>query len=404
MGMERLRIAVMRSTEVAVAQVALKRARAGLAVSHNGAPIALTLTAEYARDSQTRSPWLAGGLVDVPIDQKSRRSPRMTAAQLSVSQARLELLDAIWRARMALRRAEIDIAFLSQSVIVQQNLISLRKSRLALSELRVASGEDDANLTLISAQELNTALRQGKTGQAALTTAELQLAQALTADPNHLPRPVQIGPLSTRTLPSADQIQAWSATSLLGRTDVLKAILEYDAANSNVRLEYAKRFPSLSLAPGYTWERGLTKLPFNLVLGLPPFDGNRAAITEAEARRVEAGRKIEQVQTQIAADVDAKARIAEADLTAAIHVDEIEVPMANRAFNLARRLQKAGETDRLDLTLAEVARLETESLHWDTARQAWQARLDLEDALRRPFDDEELQALEGLYKDIGGRP
>jgi CRISPR system Cascade subunit CasA len=71
--------------------------------------------------------------------------------------------------------------------------------------------------------------------------------------------------------------------ALLSRSNILKSLAAYDRAESDLRGEVARQFPSIIVSPGYTWERGLVKLPFSLGLVLPPLDFNRSAIAAAAA-------------------------------------------------------------------------------------------------------------------------
>nr|QQZ49430.1 hypothetical protein JKL49_20890 [Phenylobacterium glaciei] len=70
---------------------------------------------------------------------------------------------------------------------------------------------------------------------------------------------------------------------------MLRAVVDYDLAESALRTEVARQYPEVRIGPGYTYDHGVQKIPFNLTLVLPPLDLNRAAIAQAEARRTEAG-------------------------------------------------------------------------------------------------------------------
>uniref|UniRef100_UPI0026F0A415 TolC family protein n=1 Tax=Phenylobacterium aquaticum TaxID=1763816 RepID=UPI0026F0A415 len=170
------------------------------------------------------------------------------------------------------------------------------------------------------------------------------------------------------------------------RADVLRALADYDAAEAALRVEVARQYPEVRLGPGYSWDHGLAKLPFNLGLTLPPADLNRAAIAEAEARRAEAGRGLEAAQAQVLAAIDQAA----AALAAARLQDEVartrDLPAADRAARAAALSLKAGAVDRTD-DLAARAALDEAALTVAEARMTLAlAALDLEDALRRPAD------------------
>ena len=65
------------------------------------------------------------------------------------------------------------------------------------------------------------------------------------------------------------------------RTFVRAMMVDQAKCYANLRGELARQYPAVSLGPGYTWERGLVKLPFAINLAVPSFDLNRAAIRAA---------------------------------------------------------------------------------------------------------------------------
>ncbi len=187
----------------------------------------------------------------------------------------------------------------------------------------------------------------------------------------------------------------------LSRRDVLRAVAGYDQAEAALRLQVAKQFPEVHVGPSYTWERGVTKLPFTLSLVLPPYDLNRAAIAEAEARRSQAGRTLESVQAGALGAVDQ----ADAALSAALSSLQLarsqDLPLAQRTRDSAQRSLAAGEIDKVDADAAQGAALEAELNALEAARLAWTAQADLEDALRRPFDSAETSVLQTAIQRLG---
>ncbi len=204
--------------------------------------------------------------------------------------------------------------------------------------------------------------------------------------------------------PDAAGLSAFRDEAALSRRDVLKAVADYDQAEQTLRLEVARQYPDVKLDPGYTWERGVTKLPASLVLGLPPRDINRANIATAEARRAEAGRKLETVQAALLAAVDqARDALLAADQVRA-RVQDQDLPIARRTAETAEWSLKAGELDRVDLGAAQASAVEAELNLDDAEHKRVQAVADLEDALRRPFDPAELAALKAASDQLKGSP
>ena len=64
-----------------------------------------------------------------------------------------------------------------------------------------------------------------------------------------------------------------------------KGLLEFAAADAEVKLEVARQYPAIGLRPGYLWDQGDNVWALALDLVLPPTLGNAPAIHAAQARR-----------------------------------------------------------------------------------------------------------------------
>ena len=65
-----------------------------------------------------------------------------------------------------------------------------------------------------------------------------------------------------------------AADAALSRSDVLRAVADYDLAENALRLEVAKQYPEVRIGPGYVRPR-VNNLPFNPALVLPTYDLNQ---------------------------------------------------------------------------------------------------------------------------------
>jgi cobalt-zinc-cadmium efflux system outer membrane protein len=163
----------------------------------------------------------------------------------------------------------------------------------------------------------------------------------------------------------------------------------------------ASQYPALRIQPGYTYERGLVKLPFGLNLQLPPVDFNRANIAAAEQRRAQAGAKLDVLQSTILGEVDRSATALSAQLAAQRITATRDLPTAHRLAERASASLREGEGDRVDEEAASSTALDTEITLLETTRLAWLALVDLEDALRRPTDPRDGLVLEDAMKTLG---
>ncbi len=400
-GADLLAAAIDRAPSVAEAAAAYRSARAAAMAARVPAGATLNLTAEYSKDAGGTSPWLFGATSDILLDVGTRRSSRVATADLATLQALYDYGEAVWAVRMAIRKAVIDRAFADRETAFAERLVQTRRDRSGKLALRLKAGEDARPPALTAQAELAAADRRLLGATALRRQADVALAKALGLEPAAV-RDLNLDPLpSAPAAPTAGDLSAWRAQAALSRRDVLKAVAGYDQAEAALRLEVARQYPAVHVGPGYTWERGVTKLPFTLSLVLPPYDLNKAAIAEAESRRAQAGRALETTQAVALSAVDQ----ADAALAAAASGLELarnqDLPTAQRTDAVARRSLAAGEIDKVDADAAEAAALDAEITALEAARTAWSADADLEDALRRPFDPAETAVLQTAIQRLG---
>ena len=395
-GGDLLASALARNPQVAEAKARYLTAISAARTAKRAPGLTLTLTAEYADESPR---WGYGAAADVPLDTGARRRARMSAADLQALQAWYDYAEAAWAVRTALEKARIDLERAEASVALIDRAASLRRERLQRLERRVAAGEDDRVLALGAQTELAAAERKLADARGQGVQARVDLAKALGVGPAAVAALV-IGPVSG--IPSLEALPAWRRDAVLTRRDVLRALADYDLAEGALRLEVFKQYPEVRLGPGYIYDHGVNKLPFNLSLTLPSYDLNRSAIAQAEAARAASGRSLETVQAEVLSRVDTAAGALAAAQANLDHVGERALPAARRTAVGTARAVKAGAADRVEDLAARAAVLDAE-LDLANARHAVAiATADLEDALRRPFDPAETNVLQAALPPPGG--
>jgi len=355
-------------------------------------PMTLTLVQEYSREADAQKPWLYTEQLDVPVDVGDRRAGRVTSADIAVDKARYALGDALWTVRSALRQAQSDLAFARLVVALDQQLVEARGAYRDVVERQVRAGEeirataDQARLDLSAAQ---TTLRQA---EAARDQAEIALARALDATPAAVDRWEGESPSSPAAIDDA-QIDSLAAKAPYARSDIHTAVADYATAENDLRLAVAGQYPDVHLAPGYTWERGVVKLPLNWTLTLPPTDLNRASIAAATARRAAAGKTLEETVKSAQAEIAQAASTWRADTAAAVRATDDDAPLAETMAMRAEHGADAGEAGRGDALLARIAALDARATALTAQQTAANDRLKLEDALRQPFTASDAVAL-----------
>ncbi|PTR13335.1 CRISPR system Cascade subunit CasA [Novosphingobium sp. GV055] len=375
---------------VAEARAAVLSAQRDARAAHKVAAPTFTLSSEYANDPSTSSPWLLGGAVNLPLDIGGRRSARLAKADLAVLVARQDLAEMVWSERVALQRGLIDAMAGAEQVRLGTGILALRDRQLAVLEDRARRGEI-ASLDLYpyraaraaALRTLNDARARAAGGRAAVAgvlgvpvsalDGKALLWNDFTAPQANLP-----------ALSAAERARAIAA-----RADVLRALASYDQAEADLRAQVAQRYPAISLGPGYTWERGLVKLPFALNLSLPSWDLNRAAIAAAEAHRAQAGATIETTLANAQAAIEAAQTERLAAEAALARLRGEELPATARAADKANLQLKLGAIGTADWTAAQIAAQEAQLAQVDALTRVRAANLALEDALRRPLDGPE---------------
>ncbi|WP_404710184.1 TolC family protein [Sphingomonas sp. MMS24-J13] len=364
-------------------------------------PAALQLTAEYSHDDNPDKPWLGSGTLDLPLDFGGRRNARVDAADLAVVQARYDYGEAVWSTRSAIRRATIDRLFADRLAPLAARVLALRQDRHDKLQARVRAGEEARPISIAAQLELAMAERRIRDIAARRAQADVALANAIGVDPAAVAG-IALAPLDPAVpiLPPADLARLRGEASA-GRRDILRAIIDYDLAENAVRLEIASQYPAIRIQPGYTYERGLVKLPFGVNLQLPPIDFNRAAIAAAEAKRAQAGAKLETLQSTVLGDVDKAAAALDAQVAAERLNATRDLPAARHLADRATANLRGGEGDRVDEDAARATAAEAEFASIEASRLAWLALVDLEDALRRPTDPRDAAILETAMKRLG---
>ena len=377
--------------KIVKARAAIATAQAEARSSRHAAGPTFTLTSEYANDPTTSSPWLIGGAVDIPLDRGGQRKSRLDRADLAILVARYDYAETLWNERMALRRALIDGEIARRQVSLGTDILALRDRQITALERLVASGELAGALVspnrALRAQEM----RALDDARAKLIASRAAIAGLLAVPTASLGESAPVWPDFDRPLadPAAAITPEMRVQAVAGRADVLRELASYDQTEADVRLEIAKQYPVISLAPGYTWERGLVKLPLSVNLALPNFDLNQSAIRAALAKRDEAGAAVEQTIAAAQAEIDAALVERRAAMAALDRLRGDELPQTRASADRAQAQLMQGQIGRADWVDAQLAALVARLTALDALSRAQIADAALEDALRRPLEGPE---------------
>ncbi len=364
----------------------------------------VTLASEYANQHDGSPLWLWGIATDWLLDTGSRRGARLAGADFAADQARFEFAELAWKTRASLRRALVDSLLADREVLLLERVEADRSAQLAMARRQVelgatARGDLDRLVAdaLLDEQKLNDARARSSAARSELAAAvgvPLKALEGLHLEWGELDAPPDI----------ADSLLTkWRDEALLERADVRSAVVGYSMAEQALRLEVSKQYPEVHLGPGYTWDHGVKRLQFNLSMTLPLLNHNQGAIAEAEARREEAGAKLEATVAAAISEIGegvrqwqlARARLAQA--RGGIY------DTAQRMYAQTEHGFAAGSNDRTELVAARIARTLTELQVLDAVRGAQTALAGLEEALRRPVEGPELEVNAGALSSPEGK-
>ncbi|MFI4868407.1 MAG: TolC family protein [Steroidobacterales bacterium] len=394
-----LRAALQLNPQLAEARARVAAAAAAERTAAQRANPTVNLFAEYVGAASRSAAWLYGLSMDFILRRPGDRARAMHYAALQTALANSDLAETIWSVRAALRQALLDVASSRDESALLEALIAERRTLLASDRARADAGDIARPQILADELELSRAEQRLRHAQARSADAVARFAAAvgvpataLSGVPLRWDGWADIGALAPT--PSGD----WRGAALIGRPEIVRAVREYDQAETGLQSEIAKRWPELRLSPGYAWgANGVREDPLNdftqeSALGVsfevPLFNLHQGPIGEALARRQAAGQHLIAVQAELFEQIDRaelawpRARVAWDDAAGV-------VALTNRQHQAEQRSLAAGAGDRASLASADAAATEAQLLLLAAAYDAETALGALEDAYRRPLQGTE---------------
>ncbi|MDB5974020.1 MAG: TolC family protein [Nevskia sp.] len=359
----------------------------------------LNLFGEYITAAAGGAAWLYGLSMDFLLQRPGDRSRAKRSAALETQAAQSDVAESIWQVRTALRQSLLDVVYARDEAALLQQLVAAREKLQESARANLDAGEIAGSEALrtqleLSAarQRLNQVLMQDSEAQGRLAAAVGVPAAALDGVPLRWPQWDRIAALYPDLSGSIRQ------EALIDRPDLVRALREYDLAETTLQSEVARRWPEFHITPGYAWDNGgvrenqlnetLHDNELGMSLELPIFNRNEGPIGEAVARRELAGKHLESIQAGLFMQMEQaernwpRARLAWEDATAA-------AVLAQQRRQAEQRALSAGASDRPTLLLAQAEAIETQLLGLQAAYAAQQAFAALEDAYRRPLEGPE---------------
>lgn len=331
------------------------------------------------------SPWIFSLLFDIPIETHGKREARLEQALALSEAARLEIAKTAWGLRSRLRARLLDsyithqkIRQLAQEKLIRADIVALLERRL---EVGLASNIEmaDARLQL---RRVETALAS-EHGHLAESRAALAAAIGL---PESAIDEARLSYASfERTdlaLPSPDVQRA----ALFNRPEIRQALSRYAAQEARLKLEIAKQYPDINLAPAYGWDQGANRwgLGFSLLLGFLT-NHNEGPIAEAKAARELEARQFEALQASVIGEQEQALARWNAANSEVAHMQKLVTAQQARLAQTQSQFD-AGQVDRLELDLSKLELLVASANVSNALSKAQQILGQVEDAVQQPLD------------------
>ena len=360
-------------------------AKAGMVTAAQRPNPTLQLPFQHTTGSSGSSPWTFGLGLDIPIETAGKRGYRIAQAQQLSDAARFSIGNVAWQVRSRLRAqlltlyaATQKIAILKQQIETQSQVVKMLEQRLAAGEASAA----DVNQQRIALIQSRTDLAQAQQQRG---DARARVASAIGVPVSALDG-IQISFTAFERIYPDIPMRDAQRQALLNRADLLGALAQYQASQEALQLEIANQYPDIHLGPGYLWDQGATKIAFGVSgIALPILNQNQGPIAEAKARRAEAEAHVISLQAR-AINQTGQALAAYHAALKSLSQSEALLSAQERQLSSAQHSYRAGETDRLMLTLAHQAFFTALLARQHVLMQVQQALNQLEDAIQRPLD------------------
>jgi outer membrane protein, heavy metal efflux system len=384
---ELLAVALTQNPRLAVARAEVNAAQSREITAAQTPNPDLTLQSEYARHDP--HPWLYGVSLNWLLRSPEQRRLETRIAGLDTGGARLQLMDQAWAVRSALAAALSDWEGGRRRLTLLARLAAAQERLLALEKQRVKAGEDAPSELLVNEQARIQIEQQQAQLRRSVDAARAAAAKALGLPPQALDDVAITWPDWGEPPPVSDEARRDTREqALLSRADLSQAMNEYAATEAKLQLSIARQYPQFVLSPGYYWDHGIAKFPFDVGFTLP-FNGNKGEIAEARAGRELAGQRMLALQDDIYGEIVAAER--------AESIARESAGAAERQLQAAQRQKRAsdlgfslGAADLQDQLSAEILIVRAELEVLEMRAELQNSRNSLEDVLRAPLSGPEL--------------
>jgi len=378
-------VALYFHSDIRIARAHAAIARAELASAAQPQSLSGRLKPEYhsVELPDDKGPWSLGLEFEIPLVAQAKRAARAERGTFLADAADIDIANAAWIVRSRVRDRFLDLQAGRETLSALDAQLAARREMLDMVNRRVETG-------MLSAREL---------GAERVAVSQLELSRSQV----HASQQRALGELAAALGLSLDVVErmnlrldthitagvdadagASRRLALRNRLDVHRRLLEFGAADAQVKAAVAAQNPDIMLGPGYRWDQGDNVWSLAIGLSIPPAARAQAAIREAQARRELAAEQFAATQAEaIALSERASERYRLARDHAAAAERQMQVQQEQEA-RVTRQFD-AGAADRMQRLAVQLDTLAAGTALRLANSDLRQALAQLEDAVQRPL-------------------
>ncbi|HKJ23054.1 MAG TPA: TolC family protein [Gammaproteobacteria bacterium] len=245
------------------------------------------------------TPGLEGYIAET-IETAGRRGDRIEQTSELSQAARRHIAAVAWRVRSDTRNALLALNRARSTAAILERRLAVQKSLAAAAEQRFVRGETARDALLAARAKLQDARSALAGAREQARVAEADLARRIGV-PRSALTDVRTSFSALQALPDPSSLHRsrLQRQALQGRPDIMEALHSYAAAEAALKLEVARQYPNVTLAPGYVWEQPNSTWTLGIGLTLPVLNHNQPGIARAKAKRHEAAVRFRALQARV---------------------------------------------------------------------------------------------------------
>ena len=329
----------------------------------------------------------------IPIETAGKRQARIDMASSLSDSARLNIAQITWNLRYRLLSSWIEFNAAQQNLLILQQEAKLRDEIVSMLMLRLQAG-------MISSVELSNARLQWQKTQQSLVEEQGRIDDLRTRLASHVGLPLDQFERLTLKLHTTDELltmrheidiakqlnPAAQDAALLNRLDIRAGLASYAASEARVRLEIARQYPDISLAPAYSYEEGFHIWTLGISSLLNVLHRNQGQIAEAQALRETEAAQFEALQARVIAAMDSARSRYRAALQALAQARDLDTAQQGQSEQANVRFEH-GFADRLELCTYQLENLLAKQRLIAAEYQVQRAAAALEDSMQLPLEN-----------------